>query len=693
MALFVLFKVFIIWIDSNLCALKKLSGFILLLISLHAAAQDSLQTAYLEEVVITGQFEPQSAKKSVYQVKTIPLEQIAAKGAVRLQDVLNTELNIRFSQDLALGGSNISMQGLVGQNVKVLIDGVPMVGRQGTSNEININQINVNTIERIEIIEGPMSVVYGADALAGVINIITKKTVEGKVDLSASVHEETVGSEYGWNEGIHNQSIGGGYSKNSFRIRLDGSHNLFGGWQGNAEGRDKQWHPKTQYLASMLTGFDWDKSNIYYRIDYLNEDIYNPGEFQGGEALDQNYIINRQMHQLQGAHTFSDKLQFNGAFAFTDFQRKTQTTTVNESTGDVRLALGAGLQDLTKFNGYTFRGTFQYKLNDKLTFQPGLDLNYESGNGGRIKEGTQSLGDYAFFVSGEWKIGLAIQVRPGLRVVYNTVYTAPPVIPSLNAKFKLTNKQDLRVSYGRGFRAPSLRELYFDFFDASHSIEGNTELEAELSHSFNGSWNISLLEKDNQKFTVAVGGFYNTIDNMIGYGQKPGNTLITTYLNIDKYKTKGITWNNTWKASVWEANIGFAYTGRYNQLGESYNDLDEFVWSPEVTSSATYKVKQAGLSFSFYYKFTGKTPFYELIAENGTTTARLAQISSFNWADLSAQKEFGKHVSLTGGVKNLFNITNINNTAVIGGVHTANGARPVGYGRSFFLSISYSLNK
>ena len=50
-----------------------------------------------------------------------------------------------------------------------------MAGRQGTSNEIDINQIDINSIERIEIVEGPMSVVYGADALAGVINIITKK--------------------------------------------------------------------------------------------------------------------------------------------------------------------------------------------------------------------------------------------------------------------------------------------------------------------------------------------------------------------------------------------------------------------------------------------------------------------------------------------------------------------------------------
>ncbi len=660
--------------------------------TLLAQGSDSLKVRQLEEVVVTGQYEPQSANRSVYKVRTIPLERIQARGAVRLQDVLNTELNIRFSQDLAVGGSNISMQGLAGQNVKVLIDGVPMVGRQGTSNEININQINVNSIERIEIVEGPMSVVYGADALAGVINIITKKNNDGKFDLTAKVHEETVGTAYGLKEGIHNESIGGGYSWGNMRVRGDVARNNFGGWQGNAEGRDKQWHPKTQYLGSGLIGYTKDKSNLYYRLDYLNENIYNPGLFQANEAIDQNYITNRFMQQVQGSHSFSDKLQMTGALALTNFSRQTQTSTVNELTGDKRLALGAGLQDLTKFNGVTLRSTVQYKVNDSFSLQPGLDFNYETGEGGRIKEGTQAIGDYAVFLSGEWKISSRIQLRPGVRVVHNTVYNAPPAIPSLNAKIKLSEKQDFRVSYGRGFRAPSLRELYFDFFDASHSIEGNPDLRAELSHSFNGSWNFQIIDDQPQKLTTVIGGFYNTVENMIGYGQKPSNVFITTYINIDRYKTKGVTWNNTLKTKRWEFAAGAAYTGRFNQLYESIDNLDAFVWSPEITSSANYKIVKAGLSFSMYYKYTGRTPYYLLITENGIQTAQLARISPFQWADITIQKNI-KSITLTGGVRNLFNITNINNTAVSTGVHTAGGSQPVGYGRSYFLSISYSLNK
>lgn len=664
-----------------------------------APLADSLATLQLEEIVVTGQFEPQSAQKSVYKVRTIAMEKIHARGAVRLQDVLNTELNIRFTQDLALGGSNLSMQGLAGQNVKVLIDGVPMVGRQGTSNEININQINVNSIERIEIVEGPMSVVYGADALAGVINIITKKSNEGKLDLSVRVHEETMGKEYGWDKGIHNESLSGGYSWSKFFARGDFSRNYSGGWTGNATGREKQWHPKDQWLASGTAGYNIDRLNVYYRHDFLNETITNPGEFgvssgNSNEAIDQDYVTNRFMHQLQGGYKGEAGWDMSTALAFTSYNRETISSTVNRNTGDRRLALGPGLQDVTHFNGFTARSTFQFRAGHSFSLQPGFDVNLENGEGGRIAEGVQSIGDYAVFVSGEWKITPGIQLRPGLRAIYNTVYQAPPVIPSLNAKVAVGRKHDLRISYGRGFRAPSLRELYFDFFDASHSIEGNTDLEAELSHSFNASWNWKTIEKSAFQLTLTAGGFYNTVENMIGYGQKPGNSLVTTYINIDRFKTQGFTVNGKMQKGALEGNVGFAYTGRYNQLNESDQSTAEFVWSPEVTTSLSYTWKKTGLTFSAYHKYTGVTPFYELVAVNGEQVANLAEISGFHWADASIKKNFGPRFSLIGGSRNLFNVTNVNNTSLLtSGVHTGGGNRPVGSGRSYYISLTYSLFK
>ena len=660
---------------------------------------DSLATLNLDEVVITGQYEPQSVEKSVFKVRTIPMERIQARGAVRLQDVLNTELNIRFSQDLATGTSNITMQGLAGQNVKVLIDGIPMVGRQSTDNSFNINQINVNSIERIEIIEGPMSVIYGADALAGVINIITKKTPDGRLDVTARVHEESVGKEYGLDRGIHNESVGVGYTHKKFNARADFARNYFGGFKGDSTGREEMWHPKTQYLGNALVGFNTEKSRAYYRIDYLNEDIFNPGNYgQGGVgqglALDQNYVTNRLMHQLQGAHKFNDRLSFNGALAYTNYVRKTQTTTVNEATGDVRLSLGAGQQDVTTFDGTTFRGTFQYRINNKFSLQPGLDLNYETGEGGRIKEGVHPIGDYAFFLSGEWSVASRVQLRPGIRMTHNTVYSAPPVMPSLNAKIKLTDRQDLRVSYGRGFRAPSIRELYFDFFDASHSIEGNPDLKPETSNSFNGSWNWQVFEKEGNKVTTAVGGFFNDVHDMINFGQKAGSTT-TSYINIDRYKTKGVTWNNSWRNRNWDVSAGYAYTGRYNQLHEDSNGGGPvFTWSPEVTATAAYKTTKGGWTFSAYYKYTGKLPYPEIVTVNGETVVNIAKMDAYQWADASVQKQIFKSFSATLGTRNLFNIKNVNSTSISsGGAHSSGPIRPIGSGRAYYLSLTYMFNQ
>ena len=97
--------------------LAALSSFTITSLS---AQEDTTKAKELSEVVVTGQYKPQSVKNSVYQVRTISKERIQKQGATKLQDVLSNELNIRFYQDVATGGSDITMMGLKGQNVKIL---------------------------------------------------------------------------------------------------------------------------------------------------------------------------------------------------------------------------------------------------------------------------------------------------------------------------------------------------------------------------------------------------------------------------------------------------------------------------------------------------------------------------------------------------------------------------------------------
>lgn len=638
----------------------------------------------MAELVVTGQFEPQSVSKSVFKVRVIPVETIQSKGATRLQDVLNTELNIRFSNDPALGVSDMRMQGMSGQNVKILLNGIPVIGRQGTTNSFDLNQININTIERIEIIEGPMSTMYGADALAGVINIITKKPEAHKLTGSVKLHEESVGGEYNlFKKGIHQETVAASYRKNAFHTSVDGGHYYSGGWQGNAEGRDKTFNPKGQWFANASVGVDKDNWNVSYRLDYLNEDIYNPGSFAGNEAIDQHFITNRFIHQVQGGVTLADKLTYTGAIAYSDYRRRTQTTVVDAVTGEETLSLAPGQQDETASDAITLRGTFQYKLSDKLSLQPGYDINFESGSGGRLAEGTQEIADYAAFISGEIKPFKQLSFRPGIRFVKNSVYDAPPALPSLNIKLLPGEQHEIRVSYGRGFRAPSLRELYFYFYDSNHSIEGNENLEAELSHSFNGSWDWHIIKKPSFSYTTTVSGFYNKLNNMITMVVTAGN--IYSYRNISESQTQGFVFNNRILFGAFTASAGLGYTAQYNPYVDEDSSLPDVTWSPEVNSSLSYRFTKAGLTASAFYKYTGKTPYYTINAENEIYQAQSAE---YHWADISLQKTFLNRLDASLGVRNLFDVTTIQDTAVSSGVHTPSSARSIGSGRSFYITLT-----
>ena len=162
----------------------------------------------LEQVVITGQFSPQSVKKSVFEVTVISKEKIDQQAANNLADVLNQTLNINIIPNASTGKSGVQMFGLDGQYFKILVDNIPVVNDEGLGNNTDLTQMNLDDIQQIEIVEGSMGVQYGADAVSGIINIITKKSSQYKWEISPYIQEETVGDEYNFkDEGRHIQSI------------------------------------------------------------------------------------------------------------------------------------------------------------------------------------------------------------------------------------------------------------------------------------------------------------------------------------------------------------------------------------------------------------------------------------------------------------------------------------------------------
>jgi outer membrane receptor for ferrienterochelin and colicins len=668
-----------------------------LFIAKNSIAQDST-SKQLDAIVVTGQYKPQSLKNSVYQLKVVTAERIKLSGATNIQQVLNNQLGFRFSTD-NITGTKVKLNGIDGRNVKILLDGVPLLDR--FDERVSLSQIDVNTIERIEIVDGPMAVSFGTDAMGGVINIITKRQTQNNLSITARLQEETVGKEYhAFNyKGSHMQALNISLKKNNWYLSTGGTNNDFGGFGGKDFGRDKEWLPKNQLLGNAKIGYKNNKLDIYYRIDAMRELITDRNEINYGTATakDQKFTTNRFLHQIQSTYKINEKLVYNAFLAYTDLKRSTETNLRNFVTNTETKTTDDGEQDISTLKSYSFKNTLQYTISSKLSFQPGIDINHEKMSGARV-EGSPIIDDYAFFVSAEYKPTDKINIRPGFRIINNTRFDAPPIIPSINTKFVITKDIDLRLSYGLGFRAPVLRELFFKFVDVNHNIVGNPNLKAETSNSINGSlsWTAPNLKKI--KFNTTLSGFYNAFRNQIELRLNPVSSPPQyTYFNITKSKTKGFSIDNKINIKNLAATIGFTYIGyqRENNIENAKPILPSFFWTPELNSNITYSVKALKTSFGFFYKFIGTEPDLGYDPTGREVGLFSTKTSAYHLADFTITNTANKNVTVNAGIKNLFDVTTVNSTTIISSNLSHNKADGllVNYGRSYFLGLVFQFNK
>ena len=394
----------------------------------------------MKEVVVTGEFQPQSLKNSVYRTRIINAERIRLKAATNIQQVLNTELGFRFSNDLTLGTTDVQMMGMSGRSVKILLDGVPMIDR-GDARE-SLDQIDINTVERIEIVEGPLSVSYGSDALVGVINVITKRAGKETFNINARIQEETAGKEYSpfGKSGKHMQHVGAGWQNKGWSALAGLTRDEFNGFNRPDPAVLPQdisatyWKPKLKWMANGKLGYRNNNFNVFYRFDYLDETINSNGGYLVNEnkSRRQQYITNRYIHLLQGDYRLNDKLELSTSISYNNLKRATQTKLHNFATGLDSLTSELGDQDVAKFNSGAFRTVLVYKMSDQISFQPGIEISTDVASGARII-GEPRINDYAFFISSDIKFAkefMFVRVS-GLSKFY---LRCTPVIPTLILK-------------------------------------------------------------------------------------------------------------------------------------------------------------------------------------------------------------------------------------------------------------------
>ncbi|MCF8227382.1 MAG: TonB-dependent receptor [Bacteroidales bacterium] len=637
----------------------------------------------IDEVVVTAQYAPKRADKSIYKVKVINRQTIQNKAANSLDQVMENELNIRVSRDGVLG-SGMSLNGLSGEHLKFLVDGVPVIGR--LNGNIDISQLNVYNIDHIEFVEGPMSVIYGSNAMAGVVNLITSENQNYKSYTNLQGYFESVG-EYNFNATTSLR-----YDHHIFQV--SGGRDFFAGYSENNTGRSKLWKPKRAYFLDGSYIYDKERFKLKFKTSYYDEFLLSKGNLRKPyfeTAFDSYFYTKRFTNKLDISKKVLSNRYLNILTAYSVFDRKTKNYFVDLTKLEKTLRDA----DTTKFHSAMLRGTFSKSDEGRFNYQLGIDLNLDYGSGEKIDGGSKELGDYAAFLSIKYKPVEKLLLQPGIRLIYNTNYDAP-LVYSMNAKYDFYDHLSMRGSFARGFRAPSLKELYLDFVDVNHKIFGNENLKAERSYNINGSL---LYHADREKhvYEAELNYFYNYIENSIDLviredevGNDPANSVPPyTYLNLNKYATTGFGLSLNYR---YYPNLNVkAGLNRTNSIISHENVADQQAMSTDYNLSLNYKWIRYDLDISIFYKYNGKLPIFSVNTEDEIA---LTYKENFQNLDFAIGKSwFENSLYTNAGLKNIFDNKRIPYTgSTSGGVHTGgDGSSLVGYGRTFFLSASYTI--
>lgn len=652
-------------------------------------------TYAIASAVVTGQFSGRTVRDAAQSIQVIPRQDIDRIGAVSLRDILLTQSTVNVSQDAQLG-SGLSMLGLSGQHVQVLIDGLPVIGR--VDGNIDLDQLPLDNVRQVEIVEGPMSVEYGSEAIAGTINLITEggETPGG----SARVIGETIGrSQVMVN---HTASL-----SPSLQLESQGSRLFFNGYNPpGTEGRQQLWKPKTQLNGSLRLSRKGDGLRISGALNAMHETLYNDGNVQYRNitrpisdtligvyatpfAQDSRFVTERYISRVDVDGQVG-KGRIDGFAAHNFYRRQRITELLNLSDLSVTALGDPGMNDTAVFATWHSRVTYDLPLHATAQLLMGVDGQHETAQGERILGQRQTLSNGATFGALEWAPNARWLVRPGLRAIWNSAYNAP-LIPSLHVRWR-RNVHSVRASFARGFRAPELKELYFLFVDINHNIEGSAALRAEVSESWQAGYSADILT-ERALIRPAVRVFHNDVNDLIELGLIDAETQLYTYLNVGRSVASGITTSFDRAADRWS--IRGQVTGLKRRVWLSESDSLSFDnTSLQSAISADFRASDR-LSLTLQANHEARQTLLQQSDEGAWQQAILSpnlQVALFG--NLAMLKD---RLSIRVGVNNLFNITQRTMTGDLvnsgNGPHNGGGAgasQPVAMGRTVRIALQWN---
>ncbi|XAZ82141.1 TonB-dependent receptor (plasmid) [Fibrella sp. ES10-3-2-2] len=434
------------------------------------ATTDTLRERALDEVVVTATRSERPMGALPLPVTVIGAKQIRQMGSLRLNDVLGEQTGLAIVTD---HGQGIQVQGFGPDYTLILVDGEPLVGR--TAGTLDLTRLAVGNIRQIEIVKGPSSSLYGSEALAGVINIIT--------DGATAAWGGSASARYGANR---TSDFSADVSRTFGRLRVYAFGNRYasaGYTLPNAQGQTESGNPTVapfvNYTGSGRLSYGFSPrltlsvSGRYFSERQDNAFTVSQKQAVSGLGTVRDYSLNPVL-----THRLTDGLKLTYRYYRTGYSTQT----------DLRYTATDKSYDATFFRQRFDRPevVIERILDPKNILTAGAGLIWESVEATRYTDRRQFQTRYGF-AQYEWMPGRGtatnrLTVIAGGRYDSHSQY-ASQFSPKLSGRYELTPLLALRGSVGVGFKAPDFRQLYLNFDNAvaGYSVFGTQELAAGLA--------------------------------------------------------------------------------------------------------------------------------------------------------------------------------------------------------------------
>lgn len=619
----------------------------MMLIGLGATAQTD-SSKQLNEIIVTANRFPQKQVNTGKVMTVINKQEIERSPFASVGELLARQSGITVIGANNAPGTNNDLYVRGGGTGKtlVLIDGFPAYDGSTIRSTFDINFLPLGEIERIEILKGGQSTLYGSDAVAGVVNIITRKNENGKpalglhlstgsfgaraVDLSSTGKIKTINYKLQYSQ----SSIDG------FSAALDSTRSL-----GFDKDGMQQQFALAQFSSTFKSSWSWNANMQWSKYkNELDQSAFKDAkdftvenqnlQFTAGLAKKLNKGMLRFNYSLNNSNRnyFDDSLDITGFAKFIQSDYKGRSSYV-EALANIDVA-----KNTTLLMGleHRWQNTDQYYLSLSSFGKYETTLSDDSA-----KTNISSA-----FVSAVYNNGRGFNLESGVRINQHSRF-GNNMTYTINPSFVFADAFKLAFNLSSAFTAPTLYQLY-DGFAGNRKLNPETSTSAELSLQYVGS-------KD---FNARLTGFNRNIRNGIDY-----DFINNRYFNNAIQKTKGIELEADYTKNKWDIKLNYTYLkGEVTGTNFVYNPSTYgYTAKGDTTYSHLFRVPQSSLNASIGYQVNSK--FYLSISQRFAGKrfepiygGKPRELANFNTTDLFGQHTIGKHFKIYAGLKNMFNV-------------------------------------